>query len=510
MFIRKKKNKSGSISVQIIDTSGSKDRLLKTIGSTKEKEKLKELLKQARSFISKYTGQEEIQFEFVEDKEFLTNLKSGLKNIQMIGPELILGKIYDEIGFNKIQENLFRDLVISRLVFPLSKLKTAEYLLRYRNISVEVNKIYRYLDKLEEQQKQLVERISFNHTLKLFNGKLSIVFYDVTTIYFESSEEDELRKTGFSKDGKHQCPQIILGLLVSINGYPLGYEIFEGNKFEGHTIIPVIESFKKKYKLNKLVIIADAAMLSKKNIEELIQKDYEFILGGRIKNESDRIKKEILSHQFINGKSIIIERDENTRLIVDYSISRAKKDVKNRQRGLKKLEKLLENQRLTKKHINNRGYNKYLKIEGSVKISIDYEKFNSDGCWDGLKGYITNSILSKEEVIENYKHLWQIEKAFRISKTDLRVRPIYHRLPKRISAHITIAFCAYKLYKELERQLNIKKSLISPSKAIELLKTIYSFTVRLPESSKETTIIFANQKEQVDLLNLFGFSYSLN
>lgn len=510
MFIRKKKNKSGSISVQVIDTSGGKDRLIKSIGSTNQKEKLQELLKQARYFISNYTRQQEIQFEFVEDQKFLINLKKGLKNIQMIGPELILGKLYDEIGFNKIKEELFRDLVISRLVFPLSKLKTAEYLLRYRNISVEVNKIYRYLDKLEDKQKEIVERISVDHTIKLFGGKLSIVFYDVTTIYFESSQEDELRKAGFSKDGKHQSPQIVLGLLTSINGYPLAYEIFEGNKFEGHTIIPVVETFKRKYGLKKPVIIADAAMLSKKNIEELIQRDYEFILGGRIKNEPDRIKKQILSHKFINGKSILIKRDENTSLIVDYSLSRAKKDIQNRNRGLKKLEKLSENQRLTKKHINNRGYNKYLKIQADVKISIDYEKFRADSIWDGLKGYITNSKLSKEDVIENYKHLWQIEKAFRISKTDLRVRPVYHRLPKRISAHITIAFCAYKLFKELERQLEIRGSSLSCAKAIELLKTIYSFTVRLPESCNEESIIFVNQTEQVELLNYFGFNYSLN
>jgi len=344
----------------------------------------------------------------------------------------------------------------------------------------------------------------------LFKGNISIVFYDVTTLYFESSDEDDLRKTGFSKDGKHQSPQIILGLLVSMDGYPLAYEVFEGNKFEGHTMIPVIESFKKKYDLSKLVIIADAAMLSKKNIGELIEKDYKFILGGRIKNESEQIKSNILSQHFSDGQSILIKRDENTKLIVNYSLSRAKKDAQNRQKGLKKLEKLLEKQRLTKKHINNRGYNKYLKIEGNVKITIDYEKFKADGCWDGLKGYITNSDLSKEKVIENYKHLWQIEKAFRISKTDLKVRPIYHRLPKRISAHFTIAFCAYKIYKELERQLKIKKSKISVARAIELMKTIYSFKIKLPESAKETNLIFAKQEEQKDLLKLFGLSYLLD
>jgi len=510
MFIRKKQNRSGSISLQIVDTSGKTNRLIKTIGSTNDENKLKELLKEAYRFVSEYKNQEELEFSYKEDEKFLESLKVGLRNISMVGPDLILGKLYDEIGFNKIEEELFKDLVISRIVFPLSKLKTTEYLLRYKNKELEVDKIYRYLDKLESKPKTIVEQISFKHTLKLFKGNISIVFYDVTTLYFESSDEDDLRKTGFSKDGKHQSPQIILGLLVSMDGYPLAYEVFEGNKFEGHTMIPVIESFKKKYDLSKLVIIADAAMLSKKNIGELIEKDYKFILGGRIKNESEQIKSNILSQHFSDGQSILIKRDENTKLIVNYSLSRAKKDAQNRQKGLKKLEKLLEKQRLTKKHINNRGYNKYLKIEGNVKITIDYEKFKADGCWDGLKGYITNSDLSKEKVIENYKHLWQIEKAFRISKTDLKVRPIYHRLPKRISAHFTIAFCAYKIYKELERQLKIKKSKISVARAIELMKTIYSFKIKLPESAKETNLIFAKQEEQKDLLKLFGLSYLLD
>jgi transposase len=450
MYIRKKQNKSGSISVQIIDTSGDYDRLLKTIGSTKDPVKLNELIEQAYSFISNYNHQAELVFEHHEDKNFLSSLKTGLRNIQMIGPELILGKIFDQIGFNKITDELFRHLVISRLVFPLSKLKTSEYLMRYQNIRVDADQIYRYLDKLESQQKQIVQQISFNHTLQLFNGHLSLVFYDVTTLYFESSNEDELRKTGYSKDGKHQCPQIVLGLLVSIDGYPLAYEIFEGNKFEGHTMLPVIEAFKQKYSSEKLLIIADAGLLSKKNITELKKKGYEFILGGRIKNESEKIKQDVLSQQLKDGQSMVIKRDDEISLIVGYSSSRARKDAHNRNRGLKKLEESLEKGKLNKQHINNRGYNKYLRMEGEIILSIDYEKFKADGCWDGLKGYITNSKLDKEQVIENYKQLWQIEKAFRISKTDLKVRPIYHRLPKRISAHLIIAFCAYKLYKELE------------------------------------------------------------
>lgn len=201
----------------------------------------------------------------------------------MLGPEIILGKLFNEIGFNCIKDELFRHLVIARLVYPVSKLKTIDYLQKYKGITIQANDIYRYLDKLHSTQIKQVQEISFNHTLQLLNNVLSVVFYDVTTIYFESSDEDDLRKAGFSKDGKHNQPQILLGLLVSENGYPLDYEIFEGNTFEGHTMIPVIEAFKTKYKMQQLIVVADAGLMSNKNINELINQQYHFIIGARIK-----------------------------------------------------------------------------------------------------------------------------------------------------------------------------------------------------------------------------------
>lgn len=503
MYVRKKKNKSGIISVQVIDTSGSIDRLVKTIGHSADHGEVLNLVHKAHQFIAGCTHQKEFIFNTLSKDKFITTLKTGLKKVQVIGPELILGKLFDEIGFNQITDELFRHLVLSRLTFPLSKLKTSEYLLRYQNVVVKADSIYRYLDKLESQR-EVVQRISFEHTLKLFDGKISIVFYDVTTLYFEASDEDDLRKTGFSKEGKHQHPQIVLGLLVSLYGYPLAFEIYEGNKFEGHTLIPVVEGFKQKYKLDKLVVIADAGLLSGENISELLKHGYEFILGARIKNESHALKKEILAHPYTDGHSIVLKRDESTNLIVSFSTARARKDEHNRQRGLSKLERQLNKGRLTKQQINNRGYNKYLKLDGEVKITIDYDRFKADSKWDGLKGYITNCKLPKEEVIENYKHLWQIEKAFRISKTDLRIRPIFHRLGKRISAHMTIAFCAYKLYKELERQLKENESKLSPEKALELMKTIYRLNIVLPNSEEPTHLYFAEENSQQELLKLFN------
>jgi hypothetical protein len=199
-------------------------------------------------------------------------------------------------------------------------------------------------------------------------------------------------------------------------------------------------------------------------IQQLIEKQYEFILGARIKNEADSIKEQILKLELADGSSHLIEKENKHKLIISYATIRAKKDSHNRQRGIAKLEKALNNGKLSKKHINNKGYNKYLKLEGEVTISIDYEKYKDDAKWDGLKGYLTNTSLEKQEVIDQYKQLWNIEKTFRISKSDLRIRPIYHHLKRRIEAHICISFAACKIYKELERQLRIKNVLLVQKK----------------------------------------------
>jgi len=419
-----------------------------------------------------------------------------------IGTELLLGKIFDDIGFNIIDDQIFRQLVLSRLTYPVSKLKTSDYLEKYHDLEYPVQQIYRYMDKLHSTQKELVQQISYEHTKHVLGGQITIVFYDVTTLYFEIDHEDTLRKTGFSKEGKHQNPQIVLGLLVSRNGYPLAYDIFEGNKFEGHTMLPVLDSFKEKYRLDQLVIIADSGLLSNANIEELQEKGFEFILGARIKSEKKQIQEQILALSLKNGESAVIEK-EGVKLIVTYSGSRAKKDSKNREKGLRKLEKRIKTGKLTKSSINNRGYNKYLKMNGEINIEIDYAKYNADAAWDGLKGYISNAMLGKDEIIENYGQLWQIEKAFRISKTDLRIRPIYHRAQRRIEAHICISFVAYKIYKELERQLKRLDSKLSPEKAIQIAKTIYQ--IKATVKGKSVTQILLIYKEQKKLARLFNF-----
>lgn len=303
MFIRQKANKSGVISVQIIDKSSGQYRVIKTIGSSSDPIRIKALSAQAKEYLARLTGQESLNFEFVREKELIDLFFNSISEIRLVGPDLILGKIFDEIGFGRIKDELFRYLVITRLCNPVSKLKTTDYLYKHKGILIDVERLYRYLDKLNSKQKELVQQISYAHTLKLLDNQISVVFYDVTTLYFEIEDPDDLRKIGFSKEGRHQQPQILLGLLVSLDGYPLVYEIFEGNKFEGHTLIPVIEAFKTKYLLDRLIIVADAGLLSNRNIAELQSKQYEYILGARIKNEQHAIQQQILDLSLLRRSS---------------------------------------------------------------------------------------------------------------------------------------------------------------------------------------------------------------
>ena len=501
MFIRQKRNKSGSFSIQILLKENGRNKLLKTIGSSSDPKELMILNEKAKQEVDKLKGQVSL-FVFEKDvqiESFISELSNA--QIRTIGPELIFGKVYDHIGYNKVNNDLFRHLVIARLAFPLSKLKTIEYLYRYQGVVLDLDTVYRFLDKLNIELKDQIEQISFKHTLKVLNGNLSIMFYDMTTLYFEPSDEDDLRKTGFSKDAKHSNPQIYLGLLVGLGGYAIGYDIFEGNIYEGHTLIPTIEKISKKFNLSKPIIVADAGLLNNENIKSLELQEYEYILGARIKNESKENKEKMLSASFEDESYITLESG-NAKLIVQYSSKRAKKDEHNRKRGLKNLEKKIKSGKLTKQNINNRGYNKYLKMEGEISISIDEEKFKSDQKWDGLKGYITNCNLAPSMIIDNYKNLWQIEKAFRMSKTDLKIRPIYHRVRKRIEAHICISFVAYSIYKELERALKEEKYRLSVEKASELTHNMYQMEITLPESRHTKNIILKMDDDQAELIRI--------
>jgi len=502
MFVRKKPNKSGSVSVQIVEKQGRTNRVIESIGCSNDPDDIARLYEQAYKRMYDLQHQPSLPLDDTSEiiDRFLDSLASN--QIRVVGPELIFGSLFDQMGLNQINDALFRDVVITRIAYGGSKRKVAEYLRLYRNRIVDTDRIYRLMDRIEQHYKESIETILFAHTQKIL-GSIQVVFYDMTTLYFEAEEEDDFRKIGFSKDGKFQNPQIMLGLLVGEKGYPIGYELFEGNTWEGHTLIPVLQAFQKRFDLDKPIVVADSGLLSKENINELKAKGYGYIIGARIKNMNDMCKQKILAAKLNeDGASAEIQQKEGTRLILSYSDKRAKKDAHNRAKGLKRLEKRVQSGKLTKEYINNRGYNKYLILKNQIDVAIDYEKYERDSQWDGLKGYITNTDLSSKAVIENYANLWQIEKAFRMSKSDLKIRPVYHRKRARITSHICIAFTAYGIYKELERRLYAIKAPFGVEYARELSKTMYGLSYTYPGSTQEQFKLLGLSSEQKLLYDL--------
>lgn len=506
MYLRRKCNASGSFSVQVVHKVAGRLKVLKTIGSGRDDAALIELELQGRQQIMILQAATELPFHQQAEAQFVEQFRSSIQQLRLVGPELLLGKLFDDIGFGAIEDDLFRHLVITRLVMPVSKLRTVDYLAKSKGLNISVYAIYRYMDKLHKNQLDQVKAISLTHTQALLGEALTVVFYDVTTLYFEIRDEDDLRRMGFSKDGKHQQPQIVLGLLVSQGGYPLDYDVFEGSKYEGDTLLPIVEHFVAKHNITQLIVVADAGMLSRKNVEGLSSQGHQYILGARIKAETKVVQDQIMALNLKDGQHAEVgSLADGSRLIISYKKARAATDLQNRKRGLEKLEKRVKAGKLTKEHLNQKGYNKYLSLKtGSAEISIDYSKFKADAKWDGLKGYRTNTQLSSKEVIERYHQLWEVERTFRISKHDLQIRPVFHQLRRRIEAHICIAFAACKLYRELERQLKAKGSNWSAQQAIDIASTILLVEFTTPYTNTRYTQLLINTSEQLQLAAYFN------
>lgn len=485
MYPRKKPNRSGTISVVVVSKSHGKTKYVHTMGTVKTEEEADHLLEEAHDWIRKHIGQQELDFgdECGKEKEETVRVLDNMDAIIINGTQLLLGRIYDSIGFNRIPDEILRQLVIARVSQPRSKLATTSYLKSYYHEDVNLNHIYRYMDKLYNTQQELVQRISVEHTRRILGGKLGLMFYDVTTLYFETSRTDVLREPGFSKDGKTAESQVVLGLLVSEGGYPLSYSLYNGSQYEGFTMIPMIDDFKRRFCLGEdFIVVADSGLMNANNIKLLQSANYKYVIGARIKGENKSVKQWILSWTKKDGEYIEYRRENGERLIVGYSEARAKKDAYNRERGVERLRKAMDSGHLTKEQVNRRGYNKFLEISKDVEVSINEDKITEDSCWDGLKGYVTNTDLVAEKAIAEYHGLWVVERAFRIGKGTLDMRPMFHFTERRIEAHICICFVAYKVYKELERIIKATGIGMSVDKALDIARTITTIRVRMPNN----------------------------
>lgn len=480
----------------------------------------------------------------------LSRLRISSEGVRIHGPEAVYGHFYDKVGFGAVHSGLYRHLVLCRLFRPCSKRKTVEHMESDFGVRYTTNQVYYFMDKIcpresdkatetpsstvtakgsrdiyevdhgdgfsEEDKvevpagiKKEVEDISFNWTRRHMGGIVTACFYDCTTLYFESEDvedEEDPRKTGWSKDGKGSNPQVVIGMLIAGDGYPIGYDVFPGNTYEGHTLMAVLEKLCSRYGIEAPVVVADAGLLNARNIELLEAGGYQYILGAKVKNMAEAVKDKIRGKGLKSGESMTVRLDakKHKRLIVTMSDSRAKRDAKNARKGLDKLKKRSASGKLTKGNLNNKGYNKYLKMEGDVAVSIDYERFEQDKVWYGIKGYITNTKMGKSLVISSYGTLWRIERLFRMNKTDLRIRPIYHRLVNRIYGHINICYAAYVVEIEMEHTLKRFKSDLTVDMVKGLVGRMY--TVRCTDPFTGQTIYLSSDLNdaQKELMSIIG------
>lgn len=385
-------------------------------------------------------------------------------------------------------------MVISRIANPDSKRGSVAALEEKYGVDINLDKVYRMMDKLDDTAIAKLNTLSYNKTKELFGDKIDVIYFDATTIYFESftedSGDDALKKNGYSKDLKFNQPQVVLALMVTKDGLPIGYEAFAGDTFDGHTLIPSLKILREKYNIDNVVYVADSGMFNKDNLQELDQLEehkFNYIVGARIKNMSKSIKEKILYMddylqltEDIKVKNITL--DDGRKLIVTHSLKRARKDKSDREKGIIKLREKLQKNRSVKTHLSTQGFKKYLQLEEAkgketscdFTITLNEQKIAQDALWDGLKGLVVNkdSKLTNDEIIAQYANLWQVEESFRITKSDLKIRPVYHWKPSRVKAHLAISFAALLIVRHLEYRVKIQYKKLSPKKIKELLLSV--------------------------------------
>ncbi len=512
MYIRRKKSpNSPRQSIQIVegyrDSKGNvKQRIVRHLGVFIDAVEEGKLVALAQDLITKIKTEREAasgqmslladNFDFVkkgrpakkqlEDIIPVSEVKlSDIVEIKRVveGVHQVGGYVYDQMNFNQLlprkrDAEMLRDLVLTRMVRPDSKRGSLEYLSDQFARDHDLDAIYRMMDKLQIQIPKIKE-LCFNSTLSLIpNKEINLVFFDVTTLYFESIEVDELRAFGYSKDHRFNTTQLVLALATNEDGLPLGYELFSGNTAEVTTLIKAINSWQSYLKIKDVCFIADRAMFSKANLAALDESGYRYIVAAKLKTLKQEKQQQILSEE--NYTPTVIGNDfawiadlehEGKRLITSYKSKRAMNDAKERQNILDKIKKTIGESGSTKKLISNSGVKKYTSSEDN-KSYIDEEKIEQDALWDGIHGIITNDkTIAPQEAIAKYARLWVIEAQFRINKHNLQMRPIFHWTEKRIEAHIAMCYMSFAVLKTIEYKVALTQK-ISVTNIVELLLSV--------------------------------------
>jgi len=344
-----------------------------------------------------------------------------------------------------------------RIMEPASKLQSLKLLDTYFGIHHRRQAFYEALPRLVAF-KDKVEQLTVKRAVAELAFDFSLVFYDVTTLYFESFEPEDLRKPGFSKDNKSQQPQIIMGLMVTQEGFPIAYELFAGNKFEGHTLIPVIEAFKARHQIATLTVVADAAMISRENVTALRSHGLHYIVGARLGNISLKLLQEVSAALHLQGGATVRVATAHGNLVCDFSQKRYYKDARDMERQIKKAETLVKGSMAVKRA-------KFLKAGANTRYELNVELIEKTRLLLGVKGYYTNlgPEVGNQIIIDRYHGLWHVEKAFRIAKSDLEMRPVFHFKEQAINVHMLICFMALAVskYMEIKTRVSLRQIITS-------------------------------------------------
>lgn len=439
--IRKVNTKSGSIAIQVVQYFGHRAKIAKHIGSGKDDTEVSILKQKAEEWIEEKTSQISL-FPEQKQRTLIVDRCECIGVTHRFAFQFFMACI-DECGLSHLPR-LLLDLAIMRLIEPASKLRSIELLSHYFGIKYS-QRVYRNIPKLITHKSD-IEKQAFNIALEKFKEPFYFVLYDVTTLYFESFKSDELKIPGFSKDNKSQQPQIVIGLMVTQSGFPLSYQVFSGNTFEGKTMLPIIENFISIHINTKPIVVADAAMLDEERLIELQQKNISYIVGARLSNANLPLIKQI--HDTLQGKHGAFARfsSRHGHLICDFSTKRYKKELIELNKLIQKAEDLVAKQSSGSKA-------KFIKKTSKETIELNTALIEKRKLLLGIKGYCTDLSeheLTNEQVISRYHQLWHVEQSFRMSKSDLQARPIYHHKEKPIRSHVLICFVALMLEKYLE------------------------------------------------------------
>jgi hypothetical protein len=453
-FIRKVKTASGATAVQIAQkVNGCRLKIIH-IGSAHTEEELQILLELARKQLQAN------QLELLPEKR--SSLRVGIKRSFSGLLWNTLREQYRGLGFNQLDDEIFEALCIARIVEPTSKLDSLRVLSDLGVDFFKKTSLFRCLAKVGEQDyRKTISQACFEHAR---GHGFSLVLYDVTTLYFEVQEEDTYRKPGLSKERRLE-PQIILGLLVDPYGFPLGLQSFEGNTAETKTILPVIEAFQAQHGLTQIAIVADAAMLSTANLAALSKAGYTYVVGSRF----HKVPYEIAEYQKtgnLSDQQILVSHQEGFRVIYQYREKRAALDRRNIDKQVAKAKKVVSGQIPTYK-------TKFLSVKAKTK-QLNQKLIDKAYTLAGVKGYVTNLDIPDEEVIAYYHQLFQVEATFRMAKSDLKARPIYHRKRDAIEAHLTIVLAALAMSRNIEYQTGI-----SIKQFVKLLRPVRSGIVTI-------------------------------